>query len=188
MTYNPEIHHRRTIRLRDYDYSQSGAYFLTICIQDRECLFGNVVNGEMQLHEAGKAIQKWWDETAIKFKNIELDESVVMPNHFHGVIFIVGADLRVCPDINNDDKNKGEHTGSPLHKIVQWFKTMTTNEYIRGIKLFDWSPFNGKLWQRNYYEHIIRNDAEMNRIREYILNNPLQWDSDSENPENVKGL
>jgi len=77
MTYNPEIHHRRTIRLRDYDYSQAGAYFLTICIQDRECLFGNVVNGEMQLHEAGKAIQKWWDETAIKFKNIELDESVV---------------------------------------------------------------------------------------------------------------
>lgn len=62
-------------------------------------------------------------KTAIKFKNIELDEFVVMPNHFHGVIFIVGADLRVCPDINNDDKNKGEHTGSPLHKIVQWFKT-----------------------------------------------------------------
>ena len=105
-------------------------------------------------------IQSWLVELTHKFINIELDEFIIMPNHMHGIIVInnVGADLRVCPDINNDDKDKGEHTGSPLHKIVQWFKTMTTNEYIRRIKLFDWHSFNGKLWQRNYYEHIIRNE------------------------------
>lgn len=154
------------------DYSRAGAYFVTICTQDRACLFGDVVNREMRLHEAGKVVQKRWEETAIKFKNIELDESVMMPNHFHGVISIVGADLRVCPsasdnvcpDINDGDKDKGEHIGSPLHKIVQWFKTMTTNEYIRGVKLFNWHPFNGKLWQRNYYEHVIREEQELHTI------------------------
>ena len=87
---------------------------------------------------------------------------MVMPNHFHGIVQnvgSVGADLRVCPDTNNDHINpiEGEHAGSPLHRVVQWFKTITTNEYIRGVKTLGWQPFNGKLWQRNYYEHIIRN-------------------------------
>ncbi len=107
-----------------------------------------------------------------------------MPNHIHGIIQItqiVGADLRVCP--NN---NQGEHIGSPLHKMVQWFKTMTTNEYIRNVKNNNWPPFNSKLWQRNYYEHIIRNERELNKIREYIIHNPLKWELDFENPNRKK--
>lgn len=181
MNYNPEIYHRHSIRLKGYDYSQAGAYFITICTQNRKCLFGEIVNAEMLLNDAGKMVEKWWYELKNKFPNMELDQYVVMPNHFHGIIqIIVGADLRVCPD------NSGEHTGSPLHRMVQWFKTITTNEYIHNVKINNWQPFEGKLWQRNYYEHIIRNENELNHIREYIINNPLQWQFDRENLDRIE--
>ncbi len=101
-----------------------------------------------------------------------------MPNHFHAIISIVGADLCVCPD----NAAKGEHTGSPLHRMIQWFKTMSTNEYIHAVKQMGWTPFDKKLWQRNYYERIICNDKELFRTREYIQNNPLNWEMDRENP------
>ena len=159
--YNPDIHHRRSIRLKDYDYLQDGYYYLTICTQNRQCLFENDSVKQM--------IYKWWNELSVKFKNIELDEFIIMPNHIHWIIFLVGADLCVCPN-----EKQGEHTGSPLHVIVQWFKTMTTNEYIQNVKNRGWKPFDKKLWQRNYYEHVIRDENELNRIREYIINNPLQ--------------
>ena len=116
-----------------------------------------------------------------------MDVFVVMPNHFHEIINIVGADLCVCPDKNKNLK-EGEHTGSPLHEIVQWFKTMTTNEYVRNVKQQNWPPFIGRLWQCNYYEHIIRNEDELNRIREYIINNPLYWSEDENNPLNIKDM
>jgi len=106
-----------------------------------------------------------------------LDQFVIMPNHFHGIVSIVGADLCVCPE-----DRKGEHTGSPLHKMIQWFKTMSTNEYIHGVKQLGWIPFDRKFWQRNYYERIIRNERELRRIREYIQNNQLKWALDRENP------
>lgn len=182
MKYNPEIHHRRSIRLKEYDYSQTGAYYVTICVNEREFLFGTIKNQKMELNGAGRMVHKWWSALLHKFNNVELDEFVIMPNHMHGIILIVGADLRVCPD----HSRQGAHTGAPLHRLVQWFKTMTTNEYIRGVELYGWQPFSRKLWQRNYYEHIIRNDNEMNRIREYIINNPFQWDEDEYNPENLK--
>jgi putative transposase len=175
MKYNPEIHHRRSIRLKGYDYSQPGAYYVTTNTHNRECLFGKIVNGAIVLNDAGKMVEKWWYELNNKFPDIEPDAHIIMPNHFHGIIIIVGAGLRVCPDNNT---NMGEHTGSPLHKIVQWFKTMTTNDYIKNVKTNNWKPFNKKLWQRNYYEHIIRNENELNKIREYILNNPLNWKTD----------
>ena len=177
MKYNPEIHHRRSIRLKGYDYSQPGAYFVTICTHERECLFGEIVNNEMVLNNAGKMVEKWWYELNNKFPNIQLDAHIIMSDHFHGIIIITGADLCVCPNINDDDNynSRGEHRGSPLYKIVQWFKTMTTNDYIRNVKTNNWKPFNKKLWQRNYYEHIIRNEIELNKIRKYILNNPLNW-------------
>lgn len=193
MKYNPEIHHRRSIRLKEYDYSQAGMYFITLCIQDSLHLFGKISNDEMVLNDSGMMIEKWWNELENKFPNIELDEFVVMPNHFHGIIQItntdpVGADLRVCPDKYNcpDNANeremgehiKGEHTGSPLHKMIQWFKTMSTNEYIRNVKNNHWPPFNKKLWQRNYYEHIIRNEKSYLHISEYIKTNPLKWLND----------
>ena len=136
------------------------------------------MNDEMVLTDAGRLVEKWWLKLPDKFPNIELDYYVVMPNHFHGIISIVGADPCVCPD-----NLTGEHAGSPLHSIMQWFKTMSTNEYIRGVKQLGWMPFNKKFWQRSYYEHIIRNEKELNRIREYIQNNPLKWELDRENPE-----
>ncbi len=196
MNYNPEIHHRRSIRLKDYDYSQKGAYFVTICTQNRECLFGQIENAVILLNDAGKMIEGWWLEIQNKYKTVTLDTFIVMPNHFHGIISIVGADLcvcpsadGVCPDKNNSTEKikEGEHMGSPLHRILQWFKTLTTNEYIRNVKQQKWLPFIGRLWQRNYYEHIIRNEDELIRIREYIINNPLQWAEDENNPVNIAG-
>ena len=120
-----------------------------------------------------------------------------MPNHFHGIIFIVGnvgADTQVCPDGGEDPRvPKGEHVGSslprsgaPLSQMIQWFKTMTTNEYIRGVKQLHWKPFNGKVWQRDYYDHIIRSEQELQQKSDYILDNPSQWDEDKENPEELK--
>ena len=206
--YNPTRYHRRSIRLKGYDYSQSGMYFVTICVnvgahlcvrphlRVRPHLFGKIENGEMTLNDAGKMIEKWCVELSHKFPDILLDTYIIMPNHFHAIIVnngsIVGADLCVCPDIGRvcpDDTVKhdnilgentirSEHIGSPLRTVVQWFKTMTTNEYIRGVKTLDWQPFNKKLWQRNYWEHIIRNDNAHQRIANYIINNPANWDND----------
>jgi hypothetical protein len=93
----------------------------------------------------------------------------------------VGADLRVCPNTRVCPDSGGAHAGAPLPTIVQWFKTMTTNEYIRMVKHAGWTPFQGRLWQRNYYEHIIRNERALERIRDYILTNPLHWHLDREN-------
>jgi len=317
MRYDPERHHRRSIRLRGYDYRAVGAYFITIVAQDRACLFGEVVEGAMRLNDAGRMVERWWLELNCRFPHVLTDAYVVMPNHFHGIVVIhspppdttappdvgadlrvcpdsmgahgvgadlrvrpntrvcpdsggahagaplqrvrpdstgtpdVGADLRVCPDsmgahgvgadlrvrpntrvcpdsggahagaplqrVRPDSTGTpdvgadlrvcpdsmgahgvgadlrvrpntrvcpdsgGAHTGAPLPTIVQWFKTMTTNEYIRMVKHAGWTPFQGRLWQRNYYEHIIRNERALERIRDYILTNPLHWHLDREN-------
>lgn len=213
MIFNPAIHHRRSIRLRGYDYSQAGAYFVTICTQDRTCLFGEPVDGEMQLNDAGKMIERWYVELENKFPDIQCDAFVCMPNHVHFIVVAVGsdvvadtpwantqvrpygdggecvgADLRVCPtNLRVCPTDQGEHIGSPLHGsplpgVVQWFKTMTTNEYIRGVKNQQWSPFNKKLWQRNYWEHVIRDAVSLNHIRQYIMDNPVHWTTDSLHP------
>ena len=198
--YDPKKHHRKSIRLKGYDYSQAGFYFITICCQDRTCLFGKVIHGKMVLNAAGEMIEKWYYELENKFPDIKCHEMIVMPNHFHCIIendgaatvaMPVGADLRVCPNTNTtntpilsdapmlgDAPILGKHVGSPLHRVMQWFKTMTTNEYIRGVKNLGWQPFNGKIWQRNYYEHIIRNEQSYQRISEYIINNPSKWVED----------
>ena len=123
---------------------------MTICTQNRQGLFGEIVEGHMILNAVGKIIGRWWDETKNKFPNIELDEFVIMPNHFHGIVALVGADLRVCQDSTGQgttDKRikQGEHAGSPLQEIIQWFKTMTTNEYIQGVKSGICSPFAKRL-------------------------------------------
>ena len=189
------------------------------------------------MNDASNMIKKWYLEIQNKFEFVNCGKYVIMPNHFHCIINIVGADqrvcpnnegehivgadqrvcpnnegehmvgadlrvcpdnegehmvgadLRVCPDNSGDvcyfqndiHYNEGEHMGSPLHRIVQWFKTMTTNEYIRGVKNYHWKPFPGKLWQRNYYEHIIRNNYELFNVENYIENNPKNWEKDSEN-------
>ncbi len=116
MKYNPEIHHRRSIRLKGYDYSQVRAYFVTICTQNRIGVFGDIVAGEMVLNDAGRMAEKWYRELENKFPDIKYDEYVIMPNHIHGIIQNIGADLRVCPDDDPDEyaeHAQGEHTGSP---------------------------------------------------------------------------
>lgn len=186
MGYDPNQHHRRSIRLQGYDYSQTGLYFVTICMQNRACLLGEIQMGQMQLNSAGEMIYRWWSALPNKFPSVVIDAFVVMPNHVHGIIIItdnpVGADLCVCPDPDNNTQVQGAHAGAPLPTIVQWFKTMTTNEYIRGVKNLGWEPFNKRLWQRNYYEHIIRNEEYFQRIREYVHTNPLKWQDDQLHP------
>lgn len=194
-------HQRRSIRLQGYDYSQSGAYFVTICVQNRECLFGDIFDGVMQLNDAGQIIVDWYWELEQKFPDIQCGDFICMPNHVHFIAINtgnptpVGADLCVCPSptINlcvcppsptprgEHTTPRGEHTGSPLPQVVQWFKTMTTNAYINGVKNQRWQSFNKRLWQRNYYEHIVRNDSDFIRIQQYIQNNPALWQQDTLN-------
>ncbi len=197
--YDPLIHHRRSIRLRGYDYSRKGRYFVTLCCQGRECRFGNIENGIVILNDPGKMIDKWFNALPGKFPDISLGAYVIMPNHFHGIIInagsidvgadlrvrpdcdtneSVGADLRVRPDIPGGSPQLGGHVGPPLPTIIQWFKTMTTNEYIRGVKNLGWKRFDGKLWQRDYYEHIIRDEKSYLAITNYIINNPANWKND----------
>ena len=176
--------HRRPLRLQQYDYSKAGAYFLTICVHNRRHLFGNIADGQMHLNDAGHLVEQWWNELNRKFKEIKTDAFTAMPNHIHGIVIIVGADLCVRPKIGTGGtSHKGAHTGAPLPEIVQWFKTMTTNDYIRGVNQYGWTRFDKKLWQRNYYEHVIRDEDALNRTREYITTNPMRWHLDRENPQ-----
>lgn len=184
MKYNPEIHKRRSIRLKGYDYSQAGLYFITICVQNRRHLFGNIENGKMILNDAGKMIETEWKNLKNRFPNIELHEYVIMPNHFHGILEIVGATLVVAqnentPPVVAQNDNLATTRVAPTNKTVgdmmDAFKSITTVEYIRGVKNLGWQPFDGKLWQRNYYEHIIRNEQSYQTISNYIINNPAKW-------------
>jgi putative transposase len=306
--YNPAIHKRGSIRLKGYDYSQAGLYFITICVQDRELLFGKIENGEMILNDAGEMVQTEWEKLPERFANIELHEFCVMPNHFHGILEIVsgaavGATLVVArngtavpnepiarngtavpnepiarngtavpnepiarngtavpnepvaqnetavpiePIAQNEtavpnkpiDQNgidtpnepigdtPGKNgtgqslmgattrraitdgaitdgattdgatkegattrvaptaatvvcpTGKTVGDMIAAFKSITTVEYIRGVKNSDWQPFKGKLWQRNYYEHIIRDEQAYEKICDYITCNPGRWPAD----------
>ncbi|MBW1772336.1 MAG: transposase [Deltaproteobacteria bacterium] len=186
---------RRSIRLPGYDYSQAGAYFVTICTKNRECLFGDMVNHEMALNNAGRMVEIVWNELPEYYPRVSTDIFQIMPNHIHGIIIIVGATPRGCPTTPRGCPTSGQAQGPAptggtagvgrtlsLPDIVHRFKTMTTKRYADGVKQYGWPPFPGKLWQRNYYEHIIRNKNEMVRIREYITNNPTQWTTDRENP------
>lgn len=158
------MHHRKSIRLKGYDYRENGAYFITIVVQKRESLLGEVIEDEMFLSEAGEMIAQWYDKLADKFIGVVLVEMVIMPNHIHFIL-------------NKETQSRD----TSLSKIIQWFKTMTTNAYIKGVKEERFEPFDKRLWQRNYYEHIIRNEASFHRLMEYIQNNPKTWKEDSLN-------
>jgi putative transposase len=210
MTSTRDIHHRRSIRLQGYDYSQNGAYFITICTQNREYLFGHVIPVStpdnptmMVLNDAGHTVQAVWEEIPMHYTGIGIDKFVVMPNHVHGIVIIVGATPRGCPDTSAHGNRQipdgpttknGQEGGQPqgvaptgnmgplsLGDIVHRFKTLTTKRYADGVKQSGWRSFPGKLWQRNYWEHVIRNEMELNRIREYIHNNPARWGEDRMN-------
>ena len=170
MKFDPGKHHRRSLRLKGYDYSRSGAYFVTICTHGRECLFGEVMDGDMRLNDVGRAAQAEWVRLPEHFQSVELDEFVIMPNHVHGII-LVGAGL-APPD------GRGAASSAPtLGHILRAFKSISAIAVNRLL-----GRSGRSLWQRNYYEHIVRNENELARIREYIANNPAQWALDRENP------
>jgi REP element-mobilizing transposase RayT len=154
MFYNPEIHHRRSIRLQGYNYSQAGAYFVTICTFQRQHLFGTVNNGEIQLNPIGQIVSGSWQKIPQHFPNAELDEFILMPDHLHGIIVI---------------SEQAEQSIS-LTTIIQNFKSIATRKINKITQNSGVS-----IWQRNYHERIVRNDQELHRLREYILTNPENW-------------
>ena len=191
MGFDAEIHHRRSIRLCGYDYAGAGAYFLTVCTQGRECLFGTGTDGAMCRNAAGDMVRTVWDELPTRFPHVVMDVFVVMPNHVHGIVIIddagVGAPLvgarfeRVCPE-HPEARRAGTRPAPTLGDIVGAFKSLTTTAYVHGVEQHGWPPFPGRLWQRNYHERIIRHDGELAAVRDYIAANPLNWLLDPDCP------
>ena len=205
--YDPDRQHRRSLRLKGYDYTQAGVYFVTVVVQGRLPLFGIVVDGQMRLNAAGEMVQRIWGEMPNRFPSIAMNTFIAMPNHIHGIIMVGAPLVGALPP--NDAKNittetrettipedailgnitvenraptRGAPTRVGLGNVVGAFKSLTTLEYARGVRDMNWPPFHGRLWQRNFYEHIVRTDESMEKIRQYILDNPAQWAFDRENP------
>ena len=190
MTYDPDKHHRRSIRLQGYDYSTPGAYFVTICVQHRICLFGAVVNDAIQLNDAGQMIQACWELLPQRFPTLALDAYVVMPNHFHAIAILVEAPLGDVQGVpassaiaTRSASRRGAEGPLTIGDIIGAFKSITTNEYIRGVQQSGWNPFEKRLWQQNYWEHIIRDDSALSSIREYIQTNAAHWMGDQLRPK-----
>ena len=187
MPYSPTLHHRRSIRLKGYDYSQSGVYFVTICVQDHVCMFGEVENGTMILNDVGKMAMRCWMDIPQHFPNVVLHEYVVMPNHIHGII-----------QITNDGGNAGENVGaknfsplpptlpspsppSPSPRFVPTGTSRTIGSIVRGFKIGVTKQLGYSVWQRDYWERIIRDDDAYQNITRYIINNPVNWRNDDLN-------
>lgn len=174
MTIEPAIHHRRSIRLPGYDYSQPGAYFITICTHQREHLFGKIVNGVMKLNKFGLITREEWQKTALIRIEIELGEFVIMPNHVHGIIMI------------HETVGAYGHTPLPSFNPATFDSpSRTIGAMVRGYKSAVTTRINQKrgtprmpVWQRNYWEHIIRDEQDLSNAHAYILNNPAQWETD----------
>ena len=162
--------HRRSIRLRAWDYTSRGAYFVTICTQDRVPLFGEVRDGRMRLNEAGAIVADTWRWLSAQYTHVTLDESCVMPNHLHGFLIVGGGGSRTAPATNADTPSK------PVGRLIGAFKTVSTKH----VNLARRSP-GATVWQRNFWEHIIRDGDEIDRIRAYIRDNPLSWSIDELN-------
>ncbi len=189
MPYNSQVHHRRSTRLRDWDYALPWWYYVTICTHERQCIFGTVVNDEMQLNDIGKIVHEEWTNTPTIRPEIELDEFVVMPNHVHGIVIIgesVGATGSVA--------RKGKQGSSIIRATQRVAPTKTLVSGSLGAVIGQFKSKAAKrinviretqgvsVWQRSFHDHIIRNDADLHRIRTYIANNPVQWAIDEERP------
>jgi putative transposase len=241
MTYNPSSHHRRSIRMKGYDYSKEGLYFIALCTQNRACLFGKIENGKMMLNDAGQIANECWLNIPNHFPNVILHEFIIMPNHVHGIIQLVGANnyspqmissefnspANNSPKINSPENNLAEnqltkignnhldgvgndlndnhsnhgakndgvgnhgaknvsinHGAKNVSPLRGHSPSKTIGSIVRGYKIgvTNWFRYNGnseKIWQRNYWEHIIRDEQSCHRIAEYIINNPAKWDIDS---------
>jgi putative transposase len=183
--YNSDKHHRRSLRLKGYDYSSRGAYFITICAHQRQCLFGAVINGEMQLSECGQIASNEWLRSQDIRQEINFDAWVIMPNHIHAIVLIQTSDLPQHPvGAHGAPLPNGALPGiayrrpRSLSSFVAGFKSTTTKQ----INIMQNAP-RIPVWQRNYYEHIVRNEASLECLRQYIHNNPLSWKEDQLHPE-----
>jgi len=182
MTYDPARHHRRSIRLPAYDYTQPGAYFVTVVTHQRQCLFGEIVDGQVLVSSYGEAVgEEWLRSTQIR-REMQLDAFVVMPNHIHGIV-IIGETV-------------GAHGRAPLHRAAPHRAPLphraprSIGSFVAGFKSAVTRRINEMrgtprlpVWQPNYYEHVIRDEEELNRIRQYIIENPARWEDDVENPD-----
>jgi REP element-mobilizing transposase RayT len=187
-------HRRRSIRLPSYDYAQAGYYFVTIATYRRLHLFGKIVDGRMIPNIAGEMIERMWQAIEHDFPHVALGKYVLMPNHIHGIIQIknpVGAEsisalakdarrapIDQKPNTTTAPKRADIESASTLSRIIQSFKRHSTLQYIQMVKNNTLPPFNKRIWQRNFYEHVIRNDTDYARIAEYTTNNPLTWEND----------
>lgn len=189
MTYDPKKHNRRSIRLKGYNYSKAGLYFITICCENRKNRFGKIENDEMILNEYGQIAYQEWEKLSDRFINLELDVFQIMPNHVHGIIGIkqfISAEL-ISDNFNIDHLVIGQPEEIPLEMdreniqktigdIVGAYKSLVSNEYLKIAKQNN--EVMGKLWQRNLFEHIIRNEASYQNISDYVINNPSNWKDD----------
>jgi REP element-mobilizing transposase RayT len=191
MKYDPDKHHRQSIRLPAYNYSQPGAYFVTICAYQRQCIFGEIIDGQMRLNQYGAIVAETYQWLCQRYPYLHTDEWVVMPNHFHAIMVITDqprvdtakpcrGGSRTAPTTNEQyNANVINKQRKPLGRLIGAFKTVSTKK----INILRDAP-GTPLWQRNYYEHIIRNPDAMDKIRQYIINNPVLWNIDQLHPDN----
>jgi putative transposase len=201
MTYNSDIHHRRSIRLRDYDYTANGLYFVTLRIFESECVLGKIVDEAMHLNDTGLIVGECWQGIPEHFPHVDLDVLAIMPNHFHGIMMIMdggggghagteyegtgheGTACRAPTTAMATTESFGKPVSGSLATIIRSFKSATTKR----INQFLNHP-GCPVWQRNYYERVIRNERELATVREYIVNNPMKWALDKDNPTNMTAL
>jgi len=176
-TANSQEPERKSVKLKYYDYSNPGLYFITLCVHEKKHLFGSIKKEKMYLNQAGKMLEKWLLKIETKFDGIKCIHHQVMPNHLHGIIKISD---KMTEEENIPEGSAG--VGYPtLFDVVGWFKTMSTNEYIKHVKKEGWQSFDRKLWQRSFYEHIIRDGEEYEHAVLYIKRNPERWGEDKHN-------
>ncbi len=187
-------HHRRSIRLRETDYSVPGFYFITICVKNRSCLFGGISDGVLKLNELGNIAKRCWGDIPNHYQNVIVDEYIIMPNHIHGILLITDQNntgvQNIEPLRQSSNGNVGAQYFVPTTPGLNQFQHTVSGSIgaiIRGFKIgvTKWwreNGYEGGLWQRNYYEHIIRNEKSLNQIRQYIHDNPFNWSIDENNP------
>ncbi|MEH2451160.1 transposase [Nostoc sp.] len=178
MPYDPRIHQRRSIRLKGHDYTQPGTYFITLCTQGRQCLFGNVVKGKMQLNYLGHIAFNCWEAIPDHFPHIELDTFVVMPNHLHGILVITDMSVGAWQCHAPTREQFGKPVRGSIPTVIGSYKSAVS----KSINVI-WHTKRQSIWQRNFYEHISRDQKSLDHIRQYILDNPQRWADDPENPQ-----
>ena len=175
-----EKRQRKSIRLKEFDYSQPGEYFVTICAKNHKCIFGSIVNGQMDLNERGNVVKECWEKIPEHFPNVVLDEYIIMPNHIHGILVLIGPIVGTRPAVSLLHERFGKPVSGSLSTIVRSFKSAVTKR-INEMHVRE----SGQLWQPRYYDRIIRSEKELQNTRDYIANNVITWAFDKDNPEDV---